>query len=92
MGKRLNDEIARKRTTKAALADELGYSRAHFTNLCQDGGLSIELLTEIAMKLNLSLDFLVFGKFPVSDPEFQEKLSDLLALLPSIATKPPKRQ
>lgn len=84
MGKRLDGEIRRHKTTKAQVSRDLGYSRATLTNACK-GVVSLELLAEICRHIGASLDYVVFGRYPTADPEFLALLDELK----SKAIKPP---
>lgn len=88
LGRRIASELHKKKMKKAWLAERLECSRAQVTLICQKGGISLEMLTEIAVALNLSLDYLVLGKFPTSDPEFQATLTKLMSLLPEGSAVP----
>jgi transcriptional regulator with XRE-family HTH domain len=84
MGQRLEAEIRRAKTTKAALAAQIGCSRATLTYACKQGIISVELLAEVCKRIGASLDYVVFGKYPTADPEFLA----LLDRLKSAATRP----
>lgn len=77
MGRRLFSEIERAKTTKAALAQEIGCTRATLTYACQEGKISVELLTEVCRRIGASMDFVVFGRHPTADPEFLALLDKL---------------
>ena len=79
MGQRLEGEIRRAKTTKAALATAIGCSRATLTYACKDGTISVELLAEVCRRTKASLDFVVFGTHPTADPEFLALLDKLRA-------------
>ena len=80
MGQRLEGEIRRAKTTKAALATAIGCSRATLTYACKDGTISVELLAEVCRRVGASLDFVVFGRLPTADPEFLALLEKLKAV------------
>lgn len=85
MGQRIGAAIRQAKTTNAELAKAIGCTRQNIHYARKDGSVSLELLAEIAHRTNSSLDWLVYGRHPAADPEFQE----LLAKLQAAAAKQP---
>ena len=79
-------KLARGKTTQKSIADELNISKSYISNIENGAKPSLEYLTAIAARFNVSIDWLVFGSGSMEKSE-KDNLhrSELLQIFDSLS-------
>ena len=64
IARRLDQAIRLSRKTRAAVAGELGVSRAAVTQYCDTGSIALDKLARFCQFTKASMDYIVFGETP----------------------------